>query len=185
MANPTTDKGQIELDPIKATYDIYIKPTISNGRKLYVLQFPNRPSNQPYIEAQGAKPTELRMKPKSGLMELDVPLDPFRNYDREKGVKWGDALKQSNTTKGGHAYGLPGGFGIGGQPAGRGRGRGMKEEPEDLTGITDQAFTSMLNQQRVMTKQTLGGQAVPVESSAPQYMIGAFRKSKFTPKTNC
>jgi len=160
MASLPHDKEPIDEDPIKASYDIYIKPTLSNGRKLYVLQFPNRPSTQPYIEAQGSKPTELRMKPESGLIELDVPLDAFRNYDREKGVRWGDALKQSNATK--TTYGLPGGFGIGGQPAGRGRGRAVKDEPEDLSGISDQSFTAMLNQQRVMTKQTLGGQAVPV-----------------------
>lgn len=182
MATRADDKDEDELDPIKASYDIYIKPTLSNGRKLYVLQYPNRAASQPYTAEKNSQPLELRAKPKSGLIEVDVPVDVFRNYDREKGIRWGDALKQTNATKGGTTYGLPGGFGIGAQPGGgaaRGRGRPVKEEPEDYNGMSESKFTEILNQQRVLMRQTLGGQAVPVEASSPQYMIGAFRQSMF------
>lgn len=179
MANIEDDSS----DPIKASYDIFIKPNLSNGQKLYVLQFPNRAASQPYTAEKNSQPLELRTKPKSGLIEVDVPVDVFRNYDREKGIRWGDALKQTNATKGETTYGLPGGFGIGAQPGGgggRGRGKPVKDEPEDFNGMSERAFTEVLDQQRVLVKQTLGGQAVPVETSSPQYMIGAFRHSMFS-----
>src|SRR5690349_13839935 len=65
-----------EDDPIEASYDVYIKPQWQDGRKLYVLQFPNRPSREDYSSTNASLPIELRLKPKAGLVELDVPLDP-------------------------------------------------------------------------------------------------------------
>jgi DNA-directed RNA polymerase-3 subunit RPC5 len=168
-----------DSDPIKATYDVFIKPSISDGRQIYILQFPNRESSQKYNEANGSGPQKLRIKPDAGMVELDVPLDVRRSYDRAKGIKWGEAMKKSNMIQGGRTHGLPGGFGIGGvQPAGRGRGRGEAEQEIDQdTLLAD--FEGAIERGQVLEKQTLGGQTLFNEETMPQYMVGTFYKSKF------
>jgi DNA-directed RNA polymerase-3 subunit RPC5 len=163
-------------DPIKASYDVYIKPSISDGRQIYVLQFPNRGPKQPYKKEKQSQPTKLRIKPEAGMVELDVPVDAWRNYDRGKGIKWGDAMKQSNVVQGGKTYGLPGGFGIGGSQPGRGRGRGEATVANDQERLL-RDYAGAIQSDRVLTNQTLGGQTVLNEDTTPQYMIGTFRKS--------
>lgn len=180
MAEIGNEKESVDLDPIVNSYDIYIKPQIPDDKKLYALQFPNRSAEEDYSVSNNSKPIALRVKPEAGLFELDVPIDiEVSTYDREKGVKWGDALKQANATKGGTTYGLPGGFGIGASVGGatRGRGRAVKDEPEDLTGMSRERWNKMLKDQRVMMHQTLGGQVIPVDSCSPTYYCGAFRNS--------
>jgi hypothetical protein len=169
-------------DPIVSSYNIYVKPRFKDGKKIYILQFPNRDSKQSYSVANSSLPLELRMKEKSGLLEVDVPVDTFRNYDREKGVKWGEAVRKSDQLKGadGGSLGLAGGFGIGGGQSTRPRGAQQGTEDE---GITQEAlmrdFAASVAQGRVLRKQTLGGQAMPKDSTTPQYMIGAFQNRTF------
>ena len=169
-------------DPIVSSYNIYVKPRFKDGKKVYILQFPNRDSKQAYSIANSSLPLELRLKEKSGLLEIDVPIDTFRNYDREKGVKWGEAVRKSDQLKGadGGSLGLAGGFGIGGGQSARPRSARQGTEDE---GITQEAlmrdFAASVAQGRVLRKQTLGGQAMPKDSTTPQYMIGSFRNRTF------
>lgn len=179
-APPPPQHDPSDPDPIKATYDVYIKPSISDGRQIYVLQFPNRGPKAPYRKEHHTQPTKLRLKPQAGMVELDVPVDAWRNYDRGKGIKWGDAMKQSNSIPGGKSYGLPGGFGIGGNQPGRGRGRGEVAVAVDQERLL-RDYASAIHTDRVLTKQTLGGQTVLNEDTTPQYMIGTFRQSKQFP----
>lgn len=165
--------AQSDPDPIKASYDVYIKPSMSDGRQIYILQFPNR--EQPYNKKNHSQPLNLRVKPEAGMVELDVPVDAWRNYDRGKGLKWGEAMKKSNMVQGGRTHGLPGGFSIGGtQPAGRGRGRGEADEDIDQERMLAD-YAGAVRREDVLTKQTLGGQTVLNEDTTPQYMIGTFR----------
>ena len=63
------DKGSLthnkmaddDSDPIKASYDIFIKPAISADRQVYVLQYPNRDSMQYYTESNNARPSTMRL----------------------------------------------------------------------------------------------------------------------------
>jgi DNA-directed RNA polymerase-3 subunit RPC5 len=169
-------------DPITASYDIYIKPQLKDGQMLYILQFPNRDAQQDYSAANDSMPLEMRLKPKSGLVELDVPVDALRNYDRGKGAKWGQALIKSNQGKGsgGASHGLPGGFGIGGAQVGRVRGSARDAEEADLQEALLRDFRNSVRDGKVLTRQTLGGQTVPKENTTPQYMVGAFQNSKST-----
>lgn len=170
MSTPNSNLD--DPDPIRASYDVYIKPSFKDGRQLYILQFPNRESYKPYNSLNHTLPSELRMKPKTGLLELDVPIDAWQNYDRDKGFKWGDALKKSNTGNNGNgSHGLPGGFGIGGTGP-----RARAGDEEDLQEMVIRDFAAAVTNQRVLTKQTLGGMTVPKEESSPQYMVGAFKK---------
>jgi len=167
-----------DSDPIKASYDVYIKPHISSDRQIYILQFPNRDSKQHYSAANHSQPLELRIKPEAGMLELDVPIDAWRNYDREKGVRWGEAMRRSNMSKGGGSHGLPGGFGIGGsQPSSRSRGRGEGDDEVNQEAILED-YAGAIQREQVLSKQTLGGQSAPNEETTPQYMIGVFRKSR-------
>lgn len=179
---PHTKMGDVDiengLDPIKASYDVYIKPRISSDKQVYVLQFPNRDSKQHYSVANGSSPFKMRIKPNAGMVEMDVPMDALRNYDREKGIKWGEAIKKSNMSKNGGSHGMPGGFGIGGaQGSGRGRGRGQNPDDDTLQRRILEDYENAVRREEVLVKQTLGGQCVSSEDTTPQYMIGTFRKS--------
>lgn len=176
MADPAHESA--DPDPIKATYDVYIKPNVSHSRQVYILQFPNRDSKQSYSNSNDSQPLRLRIKPQAGMLELDVPVDAWRNYDKEKGLKWGEAMRKS--TKAGQSHGMPGGFGIGGALPGAGRGRPPKEENVAINQERILAdYSGAIQREQVLTKQTLGGQCVPKDKSSPRYMVGAFRnKSK-------
>lgn len=167
-------------DPIVAEYDVFIKPHLTDGCELMVLQFPNRAENQPYTANNDCAPTEIRIKPNSGMVELDVPLDTSRNYDRDKGVKWGTVMKASEQVKG-LGYGMAAGFGIGAGPrVGRGRGRGQdqQQDAEQQGPIQDADFERARIAGNVLKTQTLGGQIDKIESWSPQYMLGTFVDSK-------
>ena len=167
-----------DSDPIKASYDVYIKPGISGDRQVYILQFPNRDTKQDYSQESDSKPLSLRIKPESGMVEVDVPIDVWRNYDRQKGVRWGDAAKKSSMAKGGGSHGMPGGFGIGGaQTTGRGRGRGDLDEDIGHERLLED-YNGAVQSDQVLKKQTLGGQFVLKEDTNPQYMIGVWRDGK-------
>lgn len=171
---------EVEEDEIVASYDIFIKPHLKNGKKVYILQFPNRDAQQGYTAANSSMPLEIRMKEKSGLVEVDVPIDVFHNYDPEKGIRWGEAVRKSDHNKGSDAgsHGLAGGFGIGGGQSARPRGRGVAHDDHEDMITQDELlrnFERSVSGGRVLTKQTLGGQAIPKDSTTPQYMIGAFR----------
>jgi DNA-directed RNA polymerase-3 subunit RPC5 len=162
-----------ELDPI-AEFPVFIKPHLDGDKQIFILQFPNRDRSKPYDAKHGCAPIELRVKPKAGMVELDVPLDVHRNYDRTKGIKWGEAMKKSTTAKGGGSHGLPGGFGIGGAPTvGRGRGRGEVEEEENQDRLLEN-YDKAVEDGHVLKKQTLGGQFVAKNSTSPIYMVGTF-----------
>ena len=167
-----------DSDPIISTYDIYIKPNISEGRQVYVLQFPNRDSKQHYSAEHGAQPTNLRIKPVAGMVEVDIPMPVYDNYDRQKGVKWGDAITKSSHSKDGGSHGLPGGFGIGGISSGNsGKAKDSGVEDDEWQQILAN-FPDAVRQEKVLVKQTLGGQAIESDDTTPQYMIGTFRNGE-------
>lgn len=167
-----------ELDPIKATYEVFIKPHISEDRQVYILQFPNRDAKVNYSAKENAQPSLMKLKEDAGMVEIDVPVDAWTNYDRERGHRWGRAIQKSNQAKAGGSHGLPGGFGIGGQaPAVRGKRSNLDEDEIDQNALTKD-YALAVQKGEILTKQTLGGQFVSDEGTTPRYMIGAFRKSR-------
>ena len=146
---------------------------------MYILQFPNRDSRQQYNRAKGSEPLKMRIKPNAGMVELDVPMDAHINYDKKKGLAWGGAMKKSMESKGTGSHGLPGGFGIGAAPpSGRGRGRGGIVDQEAIQSQILADYQNAVRNERVLVKQTLGGQAMAKDDTTPQYMIGTFSSSK-------
>ncbi|KAH8173492.1 sin-like protein conserved region domain-containing protein [Sarocladium implicatum] len=154
-------------DPITASYKVFLNPALPLGRRLLVLQHPNRTD-----EAPRPPPSELRLKANAGMVEVDMPLDTGAAYDREKGLNWGKTLKQSMTMKNGGSHGLAGGFGVGavqqrgGGAGGKGKGA-ARDEDDDLT------WGDAVRQDKVLRTQTLGGQYP--DSKEVQYMVGVFQ----------
>ncbi|KAK7429909.1 hypothetical protein QQZ08_003531 [Neonectria magnoliae] len=150
-------------DPVTATYQVFLNPSLPLGRRLLVLQHPNRTDDTPR-----APPTELRVKANAGMVEVDMPLDNSVAYDREKGLKWGRTLHASMTAKNGGSHGLAGGFGFGTvQRSAAGRKKTEADDDDDLD------WTEAVRQDKVLRIQTLGGQYPDYKEV--QHMIGVFQ----------
>ncbi|KAL2362083.1 hypothetical protein RJZ56_005024 [Blastomyces dermatitidis] len=181
-------------DPVIASYDIYI--TDSQIRR-FLLQYPDRQATQPYNAATQQKPTELRLKPRTGLVEVDIPINTHVNYDERKGLRYGNALKKSRVIAEGGSMGMAGGFNTGGRAkgavgAGAGAGASGMDDGED--GMTmmgkrrQQIFAGdeegLMDYEDekagvIMTTQTLGGRIKEPVDGDPVYMLGAFRENEF------
>lgn len=156
-----------EDDPVTATYNVFLNPSLPLGRRLLVLQHPNRTD-----EAPRPPPTELRIKATAGMVEVDMPLDHSVAYDRDKGLKWGKTLQASMAVKNGGSHGLAGGFGFG--TVQRGSGRKKNEDEEEMV---HEDWSEAVRQDKVLRTQTLGGQYP--EYKEVQYMVGVFQGSTF------
>ncbi|PNY27160.1 Uncharacterized protein TCAP_02912 [Tolypocladium capitatum] len=150
-------------DPITASYQVFLNPALPFGRRLLVLQHPNRTDDAPK-----PSPTEMRVKAHSGMVEVDVPLDNSVAYDREKGLRWGRTLQASMAAKNGGSHGLAGGFGFG---AVQQRGGARKRAEADDDEVLD--WNDAVLQGKVLSTQTLGGQYPDVDEV--QYMVGVFQ----------
>ncbi|KAK2057569.1 DNA-directed RNA polymerase III complex subunit Rpc37 [Colletotrichum caudatum] len=160
-------------DPVIASYDVFFNPSLPQGRKLWVLQQPNR------TDPRQPTPTEMRLKARSGMVEVDVPLDYTQSYEREKGMKWGRQLKASLEAKNGGTHGLSGGFGVGAPPP-----RPKRRGEVDLEDEMYLEWPEAVRQDKVLRTQTLGGQCP--DHKEVQYMIGVFQGKDLhlTPVTN-
>ncbi|MCJ1249852.1 hypothetical protein MMC30_007078 [Trapelia coarctata] len=158
-------------DKTKLQYDIFINKT---EKHIMVLQFPNRDRKQPYNMRAGQKPLELRIKPISGLVEVDVPIVVEQCYDQHKGIKYGQALKKSRVLRQGGSYGLAGGLGVNGPVRGpRDDLRNAMEEISEEKLLEN--FEDSNNKGHVLNKITLGGRIVKPENGKPNYFIGVFK----------
>ncbi|OPB43273.1 hypothetical protein A0O28_0104640 [Trichoderma guizhouense] len=156
------DDNDDEDDPITASYQVFLNPALPLGRRLLVLQHPNRTDSTPR-----PPPTELRLKEHSGMVEIDMPMDNTTAYDREKGLRWGRTLQNSMAVKNGGSHGLAGGFGVGAVQQRAPRKKGDVEEDENLD------WNDAVRQGKVLSTQTLGGQYP--DTDEVQYMVGVFQ----------
>ncbi|KAG6048036.1 hypothetical protein E4U39_007805 [Claviceps sp. Clav50 group G5] len=152
----------LDDDPITASYNVFLNPSLPQGRRLIVLQQPNRTDNTPR-----PPPTELRLKSHSGMVEVDLPLDNTVAYDRDKGLRWGRILQSSMAAKNGGSHGLAGGFGFG---AVQQRSK-KKGEGDDMDEYMD--WNEAVRQDKVLKTQTLGGQYP--DTDEVQCMVGVFQ----------
>lgn len=164
------------LGNVVAEYNMYIN---NPGKRLMLLQYPNRDPGQSYSDKTGQKPLELRIKPKSGLVEVDIPLSVHAHFDKNKSLQFGEAMRKSRTLQDGGSYGLYGGLkaGVGGPSRGRSRTDEQEfEEPALEPSLMD--FDDANQRGYVMNKLVLGGHIVPWKDGDPIYMIGVFKGSR-------
>ncbi len=180
-------------DPITASYSIYLTPPPHpTTSQIYLLQYPNRSRTQPYNSRTGVPPSHIRIKPKSGYLEMDTPMHTTHKFNRYQALKWGDAVKEAAGPdsrigqEGGVTYGVAAGLPTK-PPARRGAATATgaaKDEAEREMGIQGDMddFEIALLDGKVMSTQTLGGQIIAHESEGeegkPRYFIGAFRGSE-------
>ncbi|KAL1886645.1 hypothetical protein Plec18167_000577 [Paecilomyces lecythidis] len=158
-----------DSDPVVASYDVYLTDSQISR---FVLQYLDRPTNRAYDERNSQKPTVMRLKPQTGLVEVDVPIDTRVNYDVGKGLRYGEALRKSRVTREGGAYGMAGGFQAGGAVAGAGNRVKVEGGDAEAAELLDERKGDSL-----LCVQTLGGRIKPPEDGDPVYMLGAFRGS--------
>ncbi|KAK1142728.1 hypothetical protein N8T08_007359 [Aspergillus melleus] len=150
-----------ESDPVIASYDVFLTDSEISR---YVLQYLDRPTDDAYDDRHGQKPASFRMKQKTGLVEVDVPINTRVNYDVNKGLRYGDALKKSRSAREGGAFGMAGGFSTGGA------GGKVKMEANADVEMGGTGETASL-----LRMQTLGGRVRSPETGDPVYMLAAFR----------
>ncbi|KAL7792018.1 Sin-like protein conserved region domain-containing protein [Trichoderma ceciliae] len=160
--NMTKDDADDEDDPVTASYQVFLNPALPLGRRLLVLQHPNRTDSTPR-----PPPTELRLKEHSGMVEVDMPMDNTTAYDREKGLRWGRALQNSMAVKNGGSHGLAGGFGVGAVQQRAPRKKADGDDDDNLD------WNDAVRQGKVLSTQTLGGQYP--DADEVQYMVGVFQ----------
>jgi DNA-directed RNA polymerase-3 subunit RPC5 len=166
-------------DPVVAEYDVFITPDMVE-QQLYVLQYLNRPPNQPLTQATQSAPTEVRVKQGSGFVEVDVPIDIRQNYNRPAGVRWGESLRKTKGF-GQRAYGIASGFERT-MPRNRpGAGEGAAAPPTTAVDDDDNVeeyvtnFEDANEKGHVLNVQTFGGQILKDDGKGPSYMLGTFR----------
>lgn len=157
-------------DPVVASYNVYINSPPPPTQKLLVLHYPSKqgPQQEPYPTMN-----EVRIKPQNGMLEVDIPIDyTDPSYDREKGMRWGQALARSMASKGGGSHGLAGGFGVG-VPAARQSARSRDDDRE----VYD--WAEAVRRDLVLRNLTLGGIIYDEEGrhgkELVHWMIGVFK----------
>ena len=144
-------------------------------KRVLVLQFPNRQKEEALNNATGNKPLEVRIKPNSGLVEVDIPIPVDTCYDRSKGLQFGQALKQSKTLQNQGEYGLSGGFGAQTHPQARtARAGNVQSDPGPSEDEQYEDFEDCVRQGQALGKLTLGGRMNALRAGDPIYAIGAF-----------
>lgn len=187
----TQKQKQKDKDPVIQEYDVYL--TTDLEQQIYLLQYPNRERDHTF--KAHVYPSAMRIKPQAGYMEMDLPIH-FTNFDKARGVRWGEALRQVKEEGNTGGLGIAGGFG---GPAGRVAGVKAKKPPKlethpaadgaDMDMDDDEEvpaedkeinkllenFEQSAEEGRVLNKQTLGGQILKDVQGQPMYMLGAFK----------
>lgn len=171
-------------DPVVAEYDVFLTDELTE--RVMLFQYPNRDTAQPLTEANHAKPSGIRIKPNAGMVEVDIPMNLYENFDKDKAIRWGEAIRKSAAERAGGSHGLAGGFGIGASassgaanPSGSGLGgRNHEADPNVTPEMLLANFATANAQGRVLNKQTLAGQIESVTDEQPVYMVGVFQNSK-------
>lgn len=163
-----------KLGPVVKQYNLFVNPST---KRTMLLQYPNREAGQEYRAANGQKPLEIRIKPKCGLVEVDIPMNIHANFDKVKGIEYGEALRSSRLLQRGGSYGLAGGLAVGTKPTVKDARRATAPEGPSQEKLLEN-FEDADNKGHVMNKITLGGMVVPFRDGNPIYMTATFKGGK-------
>jgi RPC5 protein len=86
----SSDEEEYDDDPVVRTYDVFVSNQLDDH--IYLLQYPIRNPDEQYSDESA--PLQVRMKPKEGAIELDVPIDT-QNYSIVRGEKFAGSLTDS------------------------------------------------------------------------------------------
>ncbi|KAL9088959.1 MAG: hypothetical protein Q9165_006016 [Trypethelium subeluteriae] len=166
-------------DPVKAEYEVYITPEL--GAQIYLLQYPNVFPDEPYTAERGRQPEAVRIKPKSGFIEVEIPVSTEQYFNKEKGIEFGQSLRKAKE-EGSSSFGLANGFS---GPKSRMRSNATgpvlgvetsaAKTSDESTQELLEDFESARTRGLVLDKKVLGGQILRSEAEKPIYMLGSFR----------
>ena len=166
--------SQPETDPVTATYSVYLTsaPPKQDSPRSLLIQYPDRLGLHPYGPSDNNTPLNFRIKPSTGVIELDVPLNTSRHYNAARGAVYGDALHKSRIISVGGSHGLAGGFNTG--PG----GRVVRQNEDGDIDMNSIPHHGELDEERELKTQTLGGKIAKPSGGDPVYMLGSFRGSE-------
>ncbi|KAK1776034.1 Sin-like protein conserved region-domain-containing protein [Copromyces sp. CBS 386.78] len=191
LQRPTTTNPSEDDDPIVATYNVFIKPPLPSDRKLVVLRYVTKTAQDP----SSIKPPRInsfRVKPETGIYEVDIPLETADGYNKGKGIAWGVALAKSMESKKGGSLGLAGGFNIGGQggssrggPGAAGGGGRRAANNGDEDEAQNLSWPEAVAQGKAIIDQKLTGSRSAGEDYV-KHMVGVFQGNNLhlTPVTS-
>jgi DNA-directed RNA polymerase III subunit RPC5 len=160
-----------EDDPVIAEYDVYVTPDLQE--QIYLLQYPNRSRDKADSHASNTA-VDVRIKPKSGFMEIDMETNIHKSFDKKKGVIWGEAVRQTKES-GTDSFGIASGFGKGARAEHFGPDTTATRFDGDATQRLLRDFDRANDGGRVLNKQTLGGLITRTGKGRNILMLGAFR----------
>jgi len=108
------------------------------------------------------------VKPKVGIMEMDVPRDVSNNYDVAKGIEMGTAMKIVRDDGAVNFFGEGGGMGVSAPPP-QPRRRDRQTE-QGLAGTLE--WDEAVSTGRVLTHYTMAGKFAKEENKRSEQMIG-------------
>lgn len=171
-----------DYDPVVRQWNMYMN--VRPNQHVMLLRYPEKMPGQLYKARNGQKPLEMRIKTMSRLVEIDVPLDPHHtSYDKVRGIIYGEALRKSRILKEkGGAYGLAGGFGLGGPTQTRAAARAAQSavdtDPPVEALLID--YDNAVKNGHVMNKMTLGGHIIQWQEGYANLFAGAFTGGEFS-----
>ena len=184
-----------QYDPVVRQWNMYMNT--NPDTHVMVLRYPEKFPQQLYNIKTGQKPIEMRIKPNFGLVEVDIPLDPYApSFDKVRGIIYGEALRKSKVLKErGGAYGAAGGFGVVDADEGKSKKGGKKKRGSKQTEAAASAsrsteevgptveelladYDNAIKNGHVMNKMTLGGKIIPWAPENPNFFVGYFEKCK-------
>ena len=172
------DATGYENDPVEKEWAIFLNPPPKN-RHVVVLRYPHRSSGDPYLARRGQQPLEIRIKPRSGLVEVDIPLHIHqKTYDKHRGIMYGEAVRTNEILQAGGSFGVRGGLGNAVATNRRsmdndGRKNGPEPSDEELLDDIDRANANG----HVMNKITMAGVITPWEETDPVYFLATFKQN--------
>jgi DNA-directed RNA polymerase-3 subunit RPC5 len=160
-----------ENDPVIAEYDVYMTPELQE--QIYLLQYPNGDRDETYSHTFDT-PTGVRIKPKSGFMEIDLETNVHITFDKKKGVIWGEAVRQIKEN-GTDSFGIASGFGKGARTEHFGPDTTATRSESDTTQRLLRDFDRANDGGHVLNKQILGGSISRTGKGRNILMLGTFR----------
>ena len=156
-----------------AEYDVYLTP--SQQQQLLLLQYPNRAADRPYTQPS---PEQVRLKPKSGHIELEIPLRSNGNFNKYQALKWGSNVPSQDSG----TYGLAGGLTSHFMTNGRSRGSNDEVDRDNQLSNDLASYSTAELEGKTLATQTLGGQIIRHDGSGdeagkPLYFVGAFKST--------
>ena len=166
-------------DPVVRQWNMYMN--VSPDTHVILLRYPEEQKDDPYSDLKRETPTEFRIKPISGLIEVDLPINPRADtFDKMKGIMYGEAMRKSKIMKErGGSYGIAGGFGLGGSNMKVRPGPGQPAVTPDVSHKDLlENYDEAIRTGHVMTKVTLGGHINVWNETSPNLYVGHFKDGK-------